>query len=431
MIEKKLPIVLLVVLAAATNVVVNAAVSQANDLSTLVRFSAMGDGPYSAEEDRVLAQQLPMLPPGNEFFVHLGDIKSGESPCDEASYIKIHGILSKSQFPVFVVPGDNEWNDCADPDNAWTLWKKHFTRFDQRWKHRFAVLRQISRRENFSFVRNGVLFIGLNLVGGRLHDPDEWEKRHDDNLEWVKRNLRYYESKASCLVLLAHAEPLKKHNDFFKPLNKIASKFEKPVLYLHGDGHHWIHDRPFKAKNILRVQVDQGSVAPPLFVTVTNNPAQPFVFDRRMSEDKAAAALTKIGAKLKRDDAGRITEVDLGERKITDTDLVHLVGLRAIKELSLHQTQITSAGLRHLAKLTTLKRVFLSDTAVDDRGVSQLKKLKNLNTLGLSGTRVSDRGLKYLNGLKNLSSLFLLGTRVTDAGVAILQKALPDCDITN
>ena len=78
-----------------------------------------------------------------------------------------------------------------------------------------------------------------------------------------------------------------------------------------------------------------------------------------------------------------------------------------------------------------MKRVFLSDTAVDDQGVSQLKKLKNLNTLGLSGTRVSDRGLKYLNGLKNLSSLFLLGTRVADAGVAILQKALPDCDITN
>ena len=146
---------------------------------------------------------------------------------------------------------------------------------------------------------------------------------------------------------------------------------------------------------------------------------------------KAAAALTKIGAKLKRDDAGRITEVDLGERKVTDADLVHLVGLRAITELSLHQTRITSAGLRHLAKLTTLKRVFLSDTAVDDTGIPQLKKLKNLKTLGLSGTRITDRSLKYLDGLKNLSSLFLLGTRVTAAGVAVLQKALPDCDITN
>ncbi len=431
MIGKKHPIGLLVVLAATSTVLVNSTLSQAKDLSTLVRFSAMGDGPYSEAEARVLEQQFPMLPPGNEFFVHLGDIKSGETPCDEASYIKARELLSRSQFPVFVVPGDNEWNDCANPDTAWSLWKKHFARFDQRWKHRFAVLRQIKRRENFSFVHNGVLFVGLNLVGGRLHDPVEWETRHADNLEWVKRNLRYYESKASCLVLLAHAEPLKKHNDFFKPLNKIASKFEKPVLYLHGDGHRWIHDRPFKAQNILRVQVDQGSSAPPLFVTITNDPETPFVFNRRMSEDKAAAALTKIGAKLKRDDAGRITEVDLGERKVTDADLVHLVGLRAITELSLHQTRITSAGLRHLAKLTTLKRVFLSDTAVDDTGIPQLKKLKNLKTLGLSGTRITDRSLKYLDGLKNLSSLFLLGTRVTDAGVAVLQKALPDCDITN
>ena len=151
----------------------------------------------------------------------------------------------------------------------------------------------------------------------------------------------------------------------------------------------------------------------------------------RMSEDKAAAKLVGIGAKLRRDDAGRIVEVDLGERKTTDADLVHLVGLRALEELSLHQTRITGAGLVHLKGLTTLKRVFLSDTAVDDQGVSQLKELKNLKVLGLSGTRITDRSLEHLAGLKNLSSLFALGTKVTDAGVAKLGKSLPDCDISH
>ena len=168
---------------------------------TRVVFYAMGDVPYEPAEDTLLPRQISELPRDAEFVVHVGDIKSGSTPCDEAVYNKVFGMLTQSKPTVFIIPGDNEWNDCADPDNAWTLWKKHFTRFDQRWKHRFAVLRQISRRENFSFVRNGVLFIGLNLVGGRLHDPDEWEKRHDDNLEWVKRNLRYYESKASCLLM--------------------------------------------------------------------------------------------------------------------------------------------------------------------------------------------------------------------------------------
>jgi hypothetical protein len=59
------------------------------------------------------------------------------------------------------------------------------------------------------------------------------------------------------------------------------------VLYLHGDGHRWIHDRPFKAaKNILRVQVDQGGIASPLLVTVSDDPKQPFVFDRRKAKVK-------------------------------------------------------------------------------------------------------------------------------------------------
>jgi hypothetical protein len=40
-------------------------------------------------------------------------------------------------------------------------------------------------------------------------------------------------------------------------------------------------DRPFTAQNVLRVQVDQGSLAPPIQVVVTDDPEQPFVIDRR------------------------------------------------------------------------------------------------------------------------------------------------------
>ena len=422
---------LLAMLVPAITVLLGAVAVRAEQPSPLVRFSAMADFPYSPAEDRLLARQITALPTPQDFVIHLGDIKSGVAPCDEAAYIKIQRMLSRSKAPVFIVPGDNEWNDCDDPARAWTYWKKHFTGFDQRWNHRFPVFRQIGRKENFSFVHNTVLFVGLNLVGGRLHDPDEWKKRHAENLDWTRRNLELFGPKISCLVLFAHAEPNKHHQDFFKPFDKAAGTFGKPVLVLHGDGHRWIHDRPFESKNILRVQVDQGSIAPPLLVTITDDPGTPFVFDRRMSEDKAAAALAGIGAKLKRDDAGRITEVDLGEQKTTDADLVHLVGLRAIEELSLHQTRITGAGLVHLAKLTTLKRVFFSDTAVDDHGVSHLKKLKNLKVIGLSGTRITDRSLEHLDRLKKLSSLFALETRLTEAGVAKFKKALPDCDVTH
>ena len=258
----------------------------AKKIETKVTFFAMGDVPYAPKEDTLLPKQIANLPREAEFVIHVGDIKSGATACDEAVYIKVAGMLAKSTAPLFVIPGDNEWNDCMKPDQAWKFWVKHFMRFDQRWQHRIGVFRQLKREENFSFVKGGVLFVGLNIVGGRVHDAAEWKMRHAQNLNWVRRNIQQYGNSVSSLVIFGHAKPNENHNDFFDKFVKDATAFQKPILYLHGDGHRWIHDRPFAAKNILRVQVDQGGIAPPLKVTVTNHPATPFQFDRRKTAKK-------------------------------------------------------------------------------------------------------------------------------------------------
>ena len=249
----------------------------------LVTFYAMGDVPYKPEEDKTLPQQITFLPDDAEFVIHVGDIKGGAPPCVEAVYQKVSGMLRKSTPPVFIIPGDNEWNDCSDPapDQAWIYWNQYFSRFDDHWNHAFPVFRQIEHEEHFSFMKNRVLFIGLNIVGGLVHDPEEWQQRHADGLQWIRRNLAKFGDEAGCLVLFGHATPAMKHQDFFEPLSTIAQKFDKPILYLHGDGHTWTYDRPFAAQNILRVQVDQGGIAPPLKVTITNDATEPFQFDRR------------------------------------------------------------------------------------------------------------------------------------------------------
>lgn len=249
---------------------------------TRVIFCAMGDVPYALAEDALLPKQIADLPKDAQFHVHVGDIKNGKSPCHEAVYIKVSGMLSKAMRPVFIVPGDNEWNDCVDPDplQAWAFWERHFMRLDQRWQHNLPVFRQINREENFSFVINGVLFVGINMVGGRIHDAAEWKQRHDDCLEWLRSNLHQFAAGVSSLVIFGHAGPGAKHSHFFNSFTQDAQDFDKPILYLHGDGHRWIHDRPFQAKNILRVQVDQGGKAPPLKTTVTDHPTEPFVFER-------------------------------------------------------------------------------------------------------------------------------------------------------
>ena len=101
---------------------------------TLVTFFAMGDVPYAPKEDKLLPKQIADLTREAEFVIHVGDIKSGATECNEAVYTKVSGMLARSKAPVFIVPGDNEWNDCTKPAQAWKYWEKYFMRFDRRWR---------------------------------------------------------------------------------------------------------------------------------------------------------------------------------------------------------------------------------------------------------------------------------------------------------
>ena len=268
-------------LSASTPLVGPQALAADGTEETPVVFYAMGDVPYVEAEDKLLPRQIAALPADAQFLVHLGDIKDGTTPCEETIYQKVAGMLSKSKAPTFIIPGDNEWNDCQKPDQGWKYWQKHFRRFDQRWQHNFQLSRSKKHDENFVFVHRQVLFVGLNLVGGRVHDPQEWKSRHRDNLEWTTAAIKQHGKQVHAMVIFAHANPQPNHDDFFTPLVAAAQQFSKPILYLHGDGHHWIKDQPWEAKNILRVQVDQGGKAPPLKITIQKNLAEPFLFDRR------------------------------------------------------------------------------------------------------------------------------------------------------
>ena len=137
-------------------------------------FRLMGDVPYSQSEYSELEADLATVGATDEFFAHVGDITAETSSCDESLYSSMESSLLTSSIPVFIVPGDNEWNDCSNPDQAWSYWDTHLMRLEENWSHIFTVLRQSVREENFAFVHSGALFIGLNLVGGSVHDSSEW-----------------------------------------------------------------------------------------------------------------------------------------------------------------------------------------------------------------------------------------------------------------
>jgi hypothetical protein len=209
---------------------------------------------------------------------HVGDIKSGGDPCSESVYKKVSGFLKKLEVPVFIVPGDNEWNDCDNPTQAWTHWEKYFLKFDKNWQVKYNVEYQSEQPENLAFQINGISFIGINLVGGRVHDQAVWNKKMQNDALWIKKQLQSKEIKAA--VLFAQANPNEKHELFMKQFRTAASTFAKPILFIHGDGHRWIYDNPWLEENIIRVQVDQGKIADPLQVTIVIEKETRFEFER-------------------------------------------------------------------------------------------------------------------------------------------------------
>ncbi len=247
-------------------------------------FTVIGDVPY---DDNQRDGLIAMIDAHNtnatsEFVVHVGDIKSGADPCDESVYEDVSGLLKKFKTPTFMVLGDNEYNDCDNPEDALALWNEYFLHFNENWEFSHTVEYQEERSENFAWVENGVLFLGLNLVGSSVHDQAEWGKRLADDADWVEEQLNIHDENIEAAVLFGHANMMEAGPEKFKPFTdrfRASSKsFDKPVLYVQGDGHFWLENRIWPEQNILRVQIEGGANA--VQVTVDPNLEEPFTFNR-------------------------------------------------------------------------------------------------------------------------------------------------------
>jgi len=245
-----------------------------------VIFSVMGDVPRNEEEKVNLQEQIRQhnQQSSAQFVFHVGDIKSGSTPCDEDNYILVADYLKQLTVPVFIVPGDNEWNDCEYPVQAWNFWEQYFMAFDQNWDIPFEVQRQNGYPVNSAFVQQNVLFIALNLVGGRIHDQVEWDAMQQNAVDWIGQQLQ--QKKLFAAVIIAQANPDEKHKLFMDQFLPLVKAFDRPIVFIHGDGHHWLHDDPWLVPNLIRVQVDKGGIADPLQVTISGNKAKTFKFER-------------------------------------------------------------------------------------------------------------------------------------------------------
>ena len=260
-----------------------APVPHAHAQSQPIVFSAMGDVPYSNADVTTLRRQIVnhnKYSP-SEFMVHVGDIKSGSQPCVESWYRQVAADLQVLAVPTFIVPGDNEWNGCANPDQGFGFWVKYFNEFEANFCGAPATQHQSVRHENFAFVKSGVLFIGIDLVGTPVLNQSQWNQRLQQDADWVKQQFAANVAQVRAAAVFSQAGPGSAQKLFYDQFRAAAAAFAKPVLLLHGDGHVWIMDHPFAEKNILRIQVKKGGSEDPVQVTVGLDAQNPWVIKRK------------------------------------------------------------------------------------------------------------------------------------------------------
>lgn len=261
-------------------------------------FVALGDMPYNIPADyqkfdRLIAAVNKMKP---AFTIHVGDIKSGSQPCSDDIFQKTLDQFQTFEGALIYTPGDNEWTDCHRRQSGGFDPRERLKRLRQMFfsdpgkslgKMPMAVESQSQLMPEFStyvensrFEKNGVLFIGIHVVGSNngfeAIDPEAAKEFFDSdkaNIAWLDAGFkRAQEIGAKAVVIFTQAEfdqarfpngSMPRQSGFTSVLDAIdkgASAFGKPVLVVNGD-EHFIELKPLKNSrgkpipNVLKLMV--------------------------------------------------------------------------------------------------------------------------------------------------------------------------------
>ena len=240
------------------------------------RFALIGDTPYSESERRELPRMLDAIAASHvDFIAHVGDIKNGQSRCDDEVFRDRQQLFDGVPLPFIFVPGDNEWTDCArlsngayDPiERLAALRTLFWQRPDSLGRKTIPLERQPGPYSEHARYRVGpVLFVTLNLPGddnnyGKRAEPQrEFLDRNPVVLAWLKDSFALARrERLAGIVLLFQANPGFAHfseglghrgfRDFLETLRKETLGFSGQVVAVHGDTHRSRIDQPLRDAN--------------------------------------------------------------------------------------------------------------------------------------------------------------------------------------
>lgn len=288
-----------------------------------LRFVAIGDIPYGADQSRVLETEIrPAIAAGHyPFVIHVGDFKSGGASCsDRGLEVAYEQIMSLLPDRVFYTPGDNDWTDCDRgkltkpiPELArLAKLREIFYTKPMDLPADWAFRSQAEYPENAQWRYGDIQFATVHVVGtnnGRkeieLDDErvalDAVDARDAANNAWLKTTFAdAADPSVQALVVATQADisrvgwnrdcsrKRRTKCDGFSSIRKAlvagAASLGKPVLIVHGDTGRFCVDREFggdDAPNLWRLNGAGDWVVDAAIVEINvSNSRRPFTVFR-------------------------------------------------------------------------------------------------------------------------------------------------------
>lgn len=266
-------------------------------------FVAMGDTAYG-DPAEVYPQFEALIKTVNDrapqLVLHVGDIKSGSTPCSDENLLAQLAYLNTIAAPVLYSIGDNEWTDCHrkkagafDPlERLAFLRKNFFATPTTLGTVKSDVVSQAAEGypENARLVLNDVTFVTAHVPGSNnnfqirdINAVNEFFARDAADVKWLEDSFAAAaDSKALVLGIQANMfeadwnsdeeiwEPHSGFANFGAKLIELSAAYGKPVLLVFGDSHVYSETRPFplNAPNVLALEVPGEKMMDAVEITV-------------------------------------------------------------------------------------------------------------------------------------------------------------------
>ena len=315
------------VASSALTVAVAAAATTGTPVNTgsanALTLAVIGDAPYGPARFETFPRLIESVNDDRkvDLAVHLGDIKSGSTRCDDAYFGAIADRFADFKDPLVFTPGDNEWTDCHRVNNGQYVPTERLAKLREVFypvpgttlggRPKQVIVQAAPFVENQLWFESRVAFGVVHVVGSNnglapwlgIGDPTpaarvaEVEARTAAAVAWIDATFDLADDNdAQGIVIVMQADmwdgtsaDLTGFRPIVQRLAERAAAFDGPVLVIEGDSHEYVVDQPLAAgsplhavttaaPNVTRIVVQGSADFPDAWLRLTVDPRAESLF---------------------------------------------------------------------------------------------------------------------------------------------------------